>query len=209
MCPPTFVVLLALATMAMAFHRTCARMSRSISRSPGYSGCSSTGMVFRYGVEVTSGTASPCSRRPSITPEINWRASCGDLPSRTNRRRSSTMARCRSEALMGRPGRLLSARLLSGAAGPWLEPEVFKTRCRDRGPGSPKVCKSPPMPSAGLAVSRERILSRSRDRDHLGAQVGPQGLRDPDAAVGLLMGLDQRHEEPGEGGAGTVEQVRE
>ena len=46
MCPPTFVVLFAFTTIAIAFQRTMLLICRSSAWSPGKSGCSSTGIVL-------------------------------------------------------------------------------------------------------------------------------------------------------------------
>ncbi len=45
--------------------------------------------------------------------------------------------------------------------------------------------------------------------DAVAAEVTLEGLGDEDAAVGLLVGLDEGDKEAGEGGAGPVEGVRE
>src|SRR5690349_16509144 len=54
--PSSELSLLALSTVATAFHRVSERMVCSTSRSPGYSGCSSTGIVLMYGVLAENGT---------------------------------------------------------------------------------------------------------------------------------------------------------
>src|ERR1051325_543278 len=54
---------LALTTMAIAFQRTRLLMRRSNSRSPGYGGSSSLGIVFTYGVLTVEGSFTPASRK--------------------------------------------------------------------------------------------------------------------------------------------------
>ncbi|MND02345.1 hypothetical protein D3C83_216900 [compost metagenome] len=46
----------AFTTMTAAFHRTNARMRRSIASSPGNHACSRAGIVLMYGVDTIAGT---------------------------------------------------------------------------------------------------------------------------------------------------------
>ncbi len=55
--PIPFSRWLALTTMTAAFHRMNRRIRRSMSSSPGNSGCSSSGIVLTYGVVTAAGHA--------------------------------------------------------------------------------------------------------------------------------------------------------
>ena len=65
MCPPTFVFEFARTTIAIAFQRRMLLIFASIRQSPGYGGCSATGIVLIYGVETARGTAIPARRSRS------------------------------------------------------------------------------------------------------------------------------------------------
>src|SRR6185503_15834833 len=50
---------------------------------------------------------------------------------------------------------------------------------------------------------------RSGRWDAVGSQVGMQGFRNQDGSVRLLMRFDQRHKKTGQGGAASVQNVRQ
>src|SRR5215211_6809650 len=92
MCPPTLVVLLARATMAMAFHRIRLLILRSTSRSPGYGTSWSLGTVFRYGVWMLDGPSMPAAWARSMrASRRNW-ARSGPWARRTASRDSTHSA---------------------------------------------------------------------------------------------------------------------
>ena len=91
---------LARTTMAMAFQRMRLLMRRSISRSPGYGGCSSAGMVLTYGVLAVNGRATP------------WREPVLDQPRRADSGRAAD-PRCCSTASNDSIQALVSAGSLS------------------------------------------------------------------------------------------------